>query len=54
MASGNAPLLAVMVNVKVPAAAGVPLSSPVELRVRPVGKDPVAANVGAGNPVAVT
>ena len=48
-------LLAVTMPVKVPAAAGVPLSTPVvPFSVTPAGKDPdVSPKVGAGEPVAV-
>ena len=32
----------------------VPLSTPAEVKVTPVGRAPVSVKVGAGNPVAVT
>jgi len=35
-------------------AAGVPLSTPAEVSVTPLGSGPVSLNVGAGTPVAVT
>ena len=57
VAFGNVPLLAVIVTECEPTvpAAGVPLKTPAELRVTPVGKVPVVtANVGAGEPLAVT
>jgi hypothetical protein len=54
------PLLAVIVSVYVPPLpdAGVPLSVavpfPLSLNVTPLGSVPVSANVGVGDPVAVT
>jgi hypothetical protein len=50
------PLVAVIVIGYEPpvAAAGVPLSTPAELSVTPLGNAPVSVKVGAGNPVAVT
>lgn len=35
-------------------AAGVPLKSPAEVNVTPLGSAPVSLNVGAGKPVAIT
>jgi hypothetical protein len=35
-------------------AAGVPLSTPAEDKVTPLGRVPLSLNVGAGKPVAVT
>jgi hypothetical protein len=35
-------------------AAGVPLSTPAELNVTPLGNAPVSVKVGTGGPVAVT
>jgi hypothetical protein len=54
--AGVTPFEAVMViGYEPPApAAGVPLRTPAELRVTPLGRMPVSLNVGAGNPVAVT
>ena len=46
MALGAVPLLAVTVPAKVPRAVGVPLITPAGLKVRPVGRLPVALNVG--------
>ena len=48
------PLLAVMVMGKLPVVVAVPLSAPAELKVTPLGNEPVSVNVGAGYPVAVT
>jgi hypothetical protein len=48
-------LVAVKVMAKVPACAGLPLSTPVaELKATPVGKAPLSVIVGVGEPVAVT
>jgi hypothetical protein len=48
------PFDAEIVPVKIPAALGVPESSPALLRLSPSGKAPeVTANVGIGVPVAV-
>ena len=50
------PLLAVIVigyELALPSA-GVPLSTPAEVNVTPLGRAPVSVNVGAGKPVAVT
>ena len=57
MAFGSTPLEAVMVTGYAPPVLGpgIPLSTPVVvLNVTPLGRAPVAPNVGAGNPVAVT
>jgi len=54
VASGEIPFVAVMVNVNTPAAVGVPLRDPPELKVTPVGSGPGVENVGAGKPLAVT
>jgi hypothetical protein len=57
VAFGSSPLEAVMVTGYAPPVLGpgIPLSTPVVvLNVTPLGKAPVALNVGAGNPVAVT
>ncbi len=55
-ASGLTPLVAVMVMGYVPTVpdAGVPLSTPAELKVTPLGRAPVSLKVGAGKPVAAT
>ena len=47
-ALGETPLLAVTLTVKLPTAAGVPLSTPAELRVTPLGNEPVSLKAGAG------
>jgi hypothetical protein len=39
---------------KFPVTVAVPLSTPAELSVTPLGSAPVWVNVGAGNPVAVS
>ena len=43
---------AIIVNVKFPGVSGVPLSTPVWLRLRPGGNAPVWLHSGCGNPVA--
>jgi hypothetical protein len=50
------PLVAVIVMGKLPTvpSAGVPLSTPADDSVMPLGNEPVSLNVGAGNPVAAT
>jgi hypothetical protein len=55
VAFGATPLLAVMVMGYAPPvlAAGVPLSTPAEVKVTPAGSVPVSLKVGAGIPVAV-
>jgi len=56
VAFGEMPFEAVMVIGYVPPvfAAGVPLSTPADERVTPLGSAPVSLKVGAGKPVAVT
>ena len=53
IASGDSPLVAVMVIGKEPDWVGVPESTPALVRVTPIGSDPVPLKVGAGSPVAV-
>jgi hypothetical protein len=55
VAFGVTPLVALMVMGYVPPvlAAGMPLSTPAEVKVTPAGRVPVALKVGAGNPLAV-
>ncbi len=53
-ALGDTPFDAVTVKLDVPSVVGVPLSTPLELRVRPVGNEPEdTAKVGWGEPVAL-
>src|SRR5437870_5783148 len=56
VAFGLTPLLAVIVKVYVPPdpTAGVPLRTPVALKVTPLGRVPVTLKVGVGKPLAVT
>jgi hypothetical protein len=54
LAFGETPLLAVIVMAKFPVTVGVPLSTPAEVKVTPLGRAPISLKVGAGNPVAVT
>lgn len=54
MAGDPIPLVAVIVNGKIPPTVGVPDSTPLEERVTPVGNVPVSLNVGGGEPVADT
>ena len=53
-ASGETPLVAVMVIGKEPDWVDVPESTPALERVTPFGRVPVSLKVGAGVPVAVT
>ena len=54
LALGKTPFDADTVKLKVPAAVGVPLSTPAPLRLSPAGSVPeLKANTGAGEPVAV-
>ena len=53
-ASGETPLVAVMVIGKEPDWVDVPESTPALERVTPFGSDPVLLKVGVGVPVAVT
>ena len=52
VASGALPLVAVTVPVKVPLLTGVPLMTPAELKLNPVGKAP-AVTLNVGEPVDV-
>lgn len=54
VAFGLTPLLAEMVKLKIPVWVGVPLRTPVLVKVTPFGKVPVSLSVGDGKPVAVT
>ena len=56
VASVPTPLFAVMVIGYVPTVpnAGVPLSTPAEVKVTPLGSAPVSVKLGAGKPVALT
>ena len=54
MAFGKTPFEAVIVIGKLPATVAVPLRTPAEVSVTPLGRVPVSLKVGAGTPVAVT
>jgi len=54
VAFGDTPLLAVIVMGKTPLVVAVPLSTPADVKVTPLGSVPVSLKVGAGKPVAVT
>jgi hypothetical protein len=53
VALGETPFEAVIVIGKLPVTVAVPLSTPVELNVTPLGSAPISLKVGAGKPVAV-
>jgi len=54
VAFGEMPLAAVIVIGKLPLVVAVPLSTPPELNVTPLGRVPVSLNDGTGAPVALT